>query len=399
MKDILIIAHFIMTASEKGNGRFTELADIICKKNKNCNVELLTTSFSHGTKEQRNIALDAKTNSGYKITMINEPGYKKNISLTRFHSHYIFSRNVEKYLNKRKKPDIIYCAVPSLDVAYIAAKYAKKNDIKFIIDIQDLWPEAFKMVFNVPILSSLMFKPMELKANYIYKNADEIIAVSETYMNRGIKVNQKVKEGISVFLGTNLEYFDECTKNNKINKPKDEIWLSYVGTLSYSYDLNLFIDALKIVKEKGINNIKFIVMGDGPLKSKFELYAKSSGINVDFKGKLEYSQMAKYLNKSDICVNPIVKGSAGSIINKVGDYAAAGIPVVNTQDSLEYRNLVERYKCGLNCKTGDVKDLSEKIIYLYNNNSIRLEMGRNNRKLAEEKFDRKINYSKIIEII
>ena len=140
-------------------------------------------------------------------------------------------------------------------------------------------------------------------------------------------------------------------------------------------------------------------MGDGPLKSKFELYAKSSGINVDFKGKLEYSQMAKYLNKSDICVNPIVKGSAGSIINKVGDYAAAGIPVVNTQDSLEYRNLVERYKCGLNCKTGDVKDLSEKIIYLYNNNSIRLEMGRNNRKLAEEKFDRKINYSKIIEII
>ena len=82
-------------------------------------------------------------------------------------------------------------------------------------------------------------------------------------------------------------------------------------------------------------------MGDGPLKSKFELYAKSSGINVDFKGKLEYSQMAKYLNKSDICVNPIVKGSAGSIINKVGDYAAAGIPVVNTQDSLEYWNPVK----------------------------------------------------------
>ena len=33
-------------------------------------------------------------------------------------------------------------------------------------------------------------------------------------MNRGIKVNRKVKEGISVFLGTNLEYFDECTKSD-----------------------------------------------------------------------------------------------------------------------------------------------------------------------------------------
>ncbi len=36
--------------------------------------------------------------------------------------------------------------MPSLDVAKVAAKYAKENNIRFIIDIQDLWPEAFRMV-------------------------------------------------------------------------------------------------------------------------------------------------------------------------------------------------------------------------------------------------------------
>lgn len=50
----------------------------------------------------------------YKITFIAEHGYNKNISLKRTYSHYIMVRNLRKYLNARKKPDAIYCAVSSL---------------------------------------------------------------------------------------------------------------------------------------------------------------------------------------------------------------------------------------------------------------------------------------------
>lgn len=61
--------------------------------------------------------------------------------------------------------------------------------------------------------------------------------------------------------------------------------------------------------------------------------------------------MVGLLCSCDIAVNPIKKGSAGSIINKVGDYAAAGIPVVNTQENLEYKNILEEYNAGINVKT------------------------------------------------
>lgn len=399
MKDILIISHFLSTSIEKGNDRFTYLADMIKSRNEKFNVEIVTSSFSHDKKSQRDFSKYKDIDTKYKLTMLYETNYNKNISIKRFYSHFTLGRSLNKYLKTRKKPDIIYCAVPSLDIAYVASKYAKKNNIKFIIDIQDLWPEAFKMVFNIPVISNVVFKPMEILANSIYKEADEIVAVSDTYVNRALNVNSKVNNGKSVFLGTELSYFDNIKKNSKIEKNINEFWITYLGTLGHSYDLKIVMDALKIVKQKKIENIKFVIMGDGPLEEEFKKYAEKLDIDVNFTGRLEYENMVDYLSNSDIAVNPITKGAAQSIINKVGDYAAAGIPVLNTQECLEYRKLVDEYKCGINCKNNNAKDLSEKIIYLYNNKLLREKLGENNRKLSEDKFDRQKTYRKIVNII
>lgn len=397
MKDILIIAHFTQVPGEKGNGRFHYIAEKIDKQNST--VEVVTSTFSHRTKKQRNVTNKQQRNISYKLTMLKEPGYTKNVSLKRFYSHIIFSRNLKKYLKKRRNPDVIYCSVPSLDVAKIAAEYASKNNIRFIIDVQDLWPEAFKMVFNIPLISDAIFYPMRKKADYIYLTADEIIAVSQTYLDRALTVNSRCKNGYSVYLGTELAYFDRLAEQNRLrNKPQDEIWIAYIGTLGHSYDISTVIDALKILKDKGIKNIKFIVMGDGPLKSKFENYANKCGIYAEFTGRLDYGKMVGILKKCDIAVNPIKAGSAGSIINKVGDYAAAGLPVLNTQESEEYRKILEKYKAGLNCKNQDPVDLARKLLLLYKDKNFRKYMGNNSYKLAEYKFDRKRTYQDILKL-
>lgn len=319
-KKLFVIANFTRLPWEKGNSRFTYLIDLINKEK--FDIELITSSFSHTDKKQR-LDLSSKVKD-YKITLINEPGYKKNVSIKRFYSHYIFAKNVKKYLNTLSyKPDIIYCAVPSLDVAKVAAEYSEKNNIRFIIDIQDLWPEAFKMVFNIPKLSDFIFKPMEKMANKIYSLADDIVAVSNTYADRAGRVNQKNGEKISVYLGTDLEYFEEAREKNEIVTFDDVVRIAYVGTLGYSYDLKCIMDAFKILHKKGIKNILFVIMGSGPLKGEFEKYAKENKINCEFTGRLSYEEMVGYLCACDIAVNPIKKGAAQSIINKVGDYAAA----------------------------------------------------------------------------
>jgi len=399
MLDVLIIAHFTQVPGEAGNGRFHYIASKLAKNSSK--IEVVTTSFSHRTKLPRNVSTEQFDEFNYNLTLLKEPGYKKNVSLRRFYSHYIFARNLRKYLKTRSKPDVIYCAVPSLDAAKVAASYARMHNVRFIIDIQDLWPEAFKMVFNMPVISDFIFYPMQQIANYIYRTADEVIAVSDTYKERALKVNTKVNDGHSIYLGTDLETFDEMKKLNKFNdKPSNEIWFCYVGTLGHSYDLTTVIDALEIIQRKdSIYNLKFIVMGDGPLRTKFEEYAKSKQINALFTGRLSYNEMVGILGVCDIAVNPITKGAAQSIINKHGDYAAAGLPVINTQESLEYKNLVSSYNMGLNCNNNDPIDLAEKLVLLLENEEMRINMGKNSRRLAEEKFDRRNSYNKIMDII
>lgn len=396
MKDIVIIANFCRDFSETDNGRFL----YICKelaKDQNNKIEIITSDFSHGLKKHKKV-LNHKW--PFKITFLHEPGYDKNISLKRFYSHYKWGKEVAKYLESRAKPDVIYSAIPSLYGPFQAAKYCEKNDIKFIIDIQDLWPEAFKMVFNIPGISNLVFLPFKYLADSIYKRADTIIAVSKTYVDRAVSVNIKCDRRFSIYLGTNLESFDNNVKINLINdKLQDEIWLGYCGTLGASYDLICVIDSLAILRKRGIKIPKFIVMGDGPKRRVFEEYSNKLNIEVVFTGRLPYDVMCARLKACDIVVNPITKGAAQSIINKHADYAASGNPVLNTQECVEYRNLVDEYKMGFNCNTNDANDLADKLQILLNDRILLKQMGLNARKCAEEKFDRKNSYKQIIENI
>lgn len=390
--DIMIISEFCEDFSKHDNDRFLYLANILAKDN---DVEFITSSFQHSIKKHR---LKPKMKCSFRLVFVDEPGYKKNVCLKRFYSHLIWGINVVGYVKKRKrKPDVIYCAVPSLSGSNMIAKYCEKEGIRFIIDIQDLWPEAYRMVFNVPIISNIIFAPFRIIADGIYKRADSICAVSNTYCQRAASVNNKCTETTTVFLGTDLRIFDKNVKNAVVYKKKaEEIWLAYCGTLGSSYDLKCVIDALY---EIGNQRIKLVVMGDGPKRGEFEQYAKEKNINSVFTGRLPYNNMCGLLSSCDIAINPIAHLAAGSIINKHADYAAAGIPVLSTQESDEYRNLVEYYKMGYNCMNGNPRSLSNKINKLVNNKDLRKQMGNNARRCAEEKFDRNKTYYKLVKLI
>ena len=393
MKDIVIIANFCRDFSETDNGRFMYLCKELSKEN---SVEIITSDFSHGKKKHKD---PLTIHWPFKITFLHEPGYKKNISLQRFRSHNAWGKEVERYLKEIEKPDIIYCAVPSLTAPLVAAKYCEKNNVRFVIDIQDLWPEAFHMIFKVPIISNIAFFPFRFRAYGIYSRADAICGVSRTYVNRALKLNKKVKSGHVVFLGTELATFDKYAEENRVVKPINELWLGYCGTLGASYDLTMVIDALAILKDKGVAIPKFIILGDGERKKEFEDHAAELNVDCLFTGRLPYNQMCEWLSMCDIVANPISHNAAQSIINKHGDYASSGLPVISTQENLEYRDLIGEYQMGFNCNNGDPKDFALKLLQLIENPILREQMGTNARKCAEDKFDRKNTYKEIIELI
>lgn len=274
--DIIIISNFTEAIVHGNNDRFDYLAKLLSNS---CDVELIGSTFKHYIKKQCTDKERQQTRDfPYKYTCISEPGYPTNICLQRFRSHYVWGHNVIRYLKHRKKPDLIYCAVPSLTGPNLVSKYCEKNYVPFIIDIQDLWPEAFQMVFNVPVVSDVAFAPFKALADGIYKRADQIVAVSQTYVDRALKVNHKVKKGYPVFLGTDLKTFDENARNNPIKREDlNEFWIGYCGSMGDSYDLDIVIDAISIVNKSFKSNsdkkdqykIKFVAMGDGQMRKEF----------------------------------------------------------------------------------------------------------------------------------
>lgn len=388
-KRIMIVAHFCDYGNENTNNRFNYIAEEFTKAG--YNVELITSSFSHRDKKQR---LKVENNH-YKVTLINEPSYKKNVSLKRlFYSHRKMAENLAQYLKSAEKPDLVYCAIPSINVAEVAAEYAQKESIPFVIDVQDLWPEAYKLIFKNEYIYKLLTKGLCERVDHVYSTADAIVAVSDTYLNRAVSVNKKSSQNITVYLGTNMKVFDDAIYQNYLTEKNQEVLIAYCGTLGHSYNLSVIFEALQ-----GIDHslYKFVIMGSGPLEKEYQKIARTLNINTVFTGKLPYYEMAAVLKKCDIAVNPIAHGAAQSIINKHGDYAMAGLPVVSIQDTGEYSRLLDLYNCGINCTTSE--EVRNSIIELINNPDKRIAYGKNSRLLAEEKFNREKSYASIVNVV
>lgn len=397
MLDVVIVSNYWHFPNEKSSSRYHSIASLATSEK--MLIEVVTSRFYHTKKQYRENMVDITADISYKATLIKERGYKKNISILRIISHKQFAEGVINYLSLRKKPDAIYLFVPPTGLAKKVVEYAKRNNIRIIIDILDLWPEAFQMVLPNFVAKTLLAS-MKKSVEYVYRNADEVIAVSNTYVNRALKHNTRKNIGHSVFIGTDIAVFDKVSYDAPTLKDKlRPVTMAYIGMLGHSYDLCRVMDAMGLLIQRGYDEVELLVMGDGPLKEKFQNYALQHNLPVRFTGRLSYEDMSKKLVKCDIGLNVLVGNAAQSIINKQADYVSAGIPIINVQKNQEFSELLKEYDAGLSCRPGDTDSLADAIYMLAINKETRQMMGKNSRRLAEEKFDRKKTYHEIINVI
>lgn len=380
--DVLMIAHFT-GGGKPSKDRFDTLASILARRG--AEVELVTSSFHHLSKSRRDVSAEA--NQLYATTYVSEPPYRTNVSVRRLLSHRMFGRNLAEYLRHRRVPDVVYCAVPSLEAAHAATEFAVRNGVRLILDVQDLWPEAFELVLRPHWAGRSVLAPLRRSAERIYRAADAVVTVSETYSNRVIEARGEAAGVSTVYLGTDLSTFDGFAAQ----RPNDSgfVELAYIGTLGHSYDLPTVFGALRRLRQDGIR-MRLHVMGTGPFESRWRRDTTDLADEVVFYGRLEYPEMVARLRGCDIAVNAIVAGAAQSITNKIGDYAAAGLPVVNSQECPEYRQLLDAYGAGISCEP-TVDDIAAALVGLAGDRQL-ADRGRGSRRLAEERFDRAVTY-------
>lgn len=399
----------------RGYTRFRFLSELLVKQG--FEVELFTSSFQHWEKAQRDTTRACYQNQPYRITFIPEPGYRKNLDLARIKSHRIAAKNLRDMLQKRfdedpRAFDLLYAEIPPNDVARVCAEEARRYGIPFVADINDLWPEAMRMVVNIPVLSDIAFYPFTRDARKVYQLLSAAVGTSDEYAARPAADRTEPYPHITVYVGNDLASFDAGVAQNAdaVEKPADEVWVAYAGTLGASYDLTTLIKAgaeLHARREAQLSQsssritppIRIKILGDGPDRTKLEELAAQLSAPVDFLGYQNYPSMAAWLSKSDIVVNSLVKSAAQSIVTKIGDYLASRSALVNTGSSPEFRAKVESDGFGVNVEAEQVAPLADALEELARNSSLRKIMAARGRRIAEEEFDQPRSYLEIVRLI
>lgn len=398
----------------RGYTRFRFLSELLAREG--FAVDLITSSFQHWEKAQRDCSKACYQDLPYRVVFIDEPGYTKNLDLGRILSHRVAAKNLRAYFERTAGTyDLIYAEIPPNDVARACAEAANALHIPFVADINDLWPEAMRMVVDVPVVSDLAFFPFARDAKRVYQLLAAAVGTSDEYAARPAKDREKPYPRATVYVGNDLASFDAGAREHAadVNKPAGELWVTYAGTLGASYDVITLVEAADLLERKRLTQaaakgadpalalppVRVKVLGDGPDREKLEARAAELDAPVDFLGYTAYDLMAAYLCASDITVNSLVTSAAQSIVTKIGDYLASGNPMINTGSSPEFRAKVTSDGFGVNVEAEDAQALADAIEKLAEHASLRKIMGAKARAVAENEFDQPRAYREIVDLL
>lgn len=398
---IAVITQAVKLVDETaGLNRTSYIAELLAKEG--YEVDLLTSTFQHWEKRRRDIVDPKYHELPYEVIFIDEPGYRSNINLRRVYSQNVFSKNLRTYLERYGSDyDLIWCQIPPNNIAAAAGAFAHEHGIPFIVDINDLWPEAMKMVVDVPVLSDFTFSDFVRDAAIAYASASAVVGTSNEYAQRCM---QDIPHR-TVYVGVDIDRFDGGIQKYgaTIEKREDEFWVAYAGSLAKSYDIETLIRACQyaapIIRDELGLRLRLQILGDGPYRQRLENTAAQTPGLVTFNGYVDYQIMAAYLFESDILVNSLIKSAPQSIVSKIADYLCAGKPIINTGESVEFKDKCLRDGFGVNVEPENAIALAGAIVELAHDDELRMHMGMRGRAIAEEQFDRPIAYREIVDLV
>lgn len=216
---------------------------------------------------------------------------------------------------------------------------------------------------------------------FMLSQADSVAAISNYLLNTAKDYGYKgylevIPNGVD-FQNTQNTDFTNYKQNTK---PKTIITTS---RLVYKNGIDILIKAVAKVKEK-IPDVKCLILGDGSEEKSLKSLAMQLNVsgNIEFLGNIDQEKIPEYLAGADVFVRP--SRSEGLGISFL-EAMAVGLPVI-TPPVGGIPDFLKDGETGLFCKGEDYKDLAEKILVLFRDESLARKIVENGRKIIEEKF-------------
>ena len=372
-----------------------------------------TSSFSHARKAPRiatngaPLAHSYRNANGVLMRLIDAPPYARNVSLRRVLSHRAFARKwrfaalgaVET--KELPRPDLIVTSLPPLATHETARALRDAFGCRLAVDVQDAWPEAFEGLLPFPsplrrIVSRILFGKARETARRAYLTADCITAVGREYLDTAREYG--ASGPMEVF---RLGIADVAEDAAPV--ADGPLRLVYGGNMGTSYDLATLIAAMRTLDSEKPGSVRLDLAGTGPTEAKLRKLAAGCGAIV-FHGFLQRREYEELLRQSEVGVVPMFAKSHVAVPNKLADYAASGLAILNCLPG-ESWNLVASGgpgavpAAGVNYRAGDADGLADAIRRMAVNREKLMAMRRNAIALARREFLASAIYPKLVDFV
>lgn len=278
--------------------------------------------------------------------------------------------------------DLIITPTPPITLYSLVAWLKKKSNAKVYLILRDIFPQN---AVDLGILNknSPIYSYFRRKEQKLYAISNSIGCMSDGNISYIKKHNPKIdprKLHILPNWGNMDELHDEV-ENNRLRKSEgleNKFIVIFGGNLGMPQKLENIVALAESCLD--IKDILFLIVGNGSMRLPLEnLLAAKKLQNVKLRNHLapkEYFRLLQVAHVGLISLNE--KFTIPNIPSKSLAYYNAKKPILASLDlNTDFGKILETYNTGLWAPAGNTIELKQKLLILYNNKSLRDEMGEN----------------------
>lgn len=290
------------------------------------------------------------------------------------------------------RPDVILATSPQFFCGWAGVLTSRLKRAPLVLEIRDIWPESIQAVGA--LRNGRLLRVLERLERRMYLAADHIVAVGDGYRDN-ILGKVDVADRISVIMnGVDLERFKPMPPNPDFLRQwglEGKFVCSYVGTIGMAHGLEVVIEAARLLRAKGREDIRFCLVGDGARRKGLEEEARQAGAAdmVVFTGRLPKEAMPTVLASSDACLVHLKKCELfGTVIpSKMFETMAMARPIIMGVQG-QARDLVIRAGAAVAMEPDSADSLLAAAEGLADNPHSSQQRGQSGRQYAREHFSR-----------
>jgi len=292
--------------------------------------------------------------------------------------------------------DLVIASSTPLSVALPALLARRIRHTPFLFEIRDPWPE---LPAAMGLRRPALLRGMEHLARAACRQASAVVALTEgmgaTALARGTP-----EERLRIIgQGCDLDIFGpQISPWRPDAAGSGEILAVYAGAHGRANGLHHLLEVATLLQAAGERRVRLLLVGEGGEKPALISAARQLR-NVTFLDPMPKAELAGLLAGSQLgllCLAPIAEFAEWTAPNKLMDYLAAGRPVLSNVPG-EAARLLEAGGCGET--HADAPALAAALIRMANEPARREIMGRDARRLAERRHDRRMLAARFVAAV